>query len=147
MFVCSNSGISLTARCCEPTRGTQYRSWKFKTELNERFIATLAAYQITKTNIATTDPSTFSLKIMNRRSRDLRYFWKKIYQGGTLLLLIATQRWNFIESTDFSVGNKIPNVHAIKLAMHNLRAGKNGGFWRLGFGLPVLCRRDRRFGK
>ena len=108
----SNSGIRADGSLLEPTRGTQYEVG-VRTQLNERFTATLAAYQITKTNISTTDPieEAFSITIGEQRSRGIELdVAGEILPGLNVIAAYSNTNAEITESTDFTVGNKIPTV-------------------------------------
>jgi iron complex outermembrane recepter protein len=62
-----NTGIRADGSLLEPTRGTQFEVG-IRAEFKQRFIATLAAYQITKTNVATIDPDNDAFSIAIRRT-------------------------------------------------------------------------------
>lgn len=135
-----NSGIRANGSLLEPTRGTQYEVG-IKTELNERFTATLAAYQITKTNIATTDPieEAFSLAIGEQRSRGIELdVTGEITPGWNIIASYSNTNAEITESTDFPVGNKIPNVPRNQASLWTTYELQNGGLQGLGFGLGLF---------
>lgn len=135
-----NSGIRADGSLLEPTRGTQYEVG-IKTQLNERFTATLAAYQITKTNIATTDPieEAFSLAIGEQRSRGIELdVTGEITPGWNIIASYSNTNAEITESTDFPVGNKIPNVPRNQASLWTTYELQNGGLQGLGFGLGLF---------
>lgn len=135
-----NSGIRADGSFLKPTRGTQYEVG-IKTELNERFTATLAAYQITKTNIATTDliQEAFSLAIGEQRSRGIELdISGEISPGWNIIASYSNTNAEITESTDFPVGNKIPNVPRNQASLWTTYELQNGGLQGLGFGLGLF---------
>ena len=135
-----NTGISADGSLLEPTRGTQYEVG-IKTQLNERFTATLAAYQITKTNIATTDPiqEAFSLAIGEQRSRGIELdISGEITPGWNIIASYSNTNAEITESTDFPVGNKIPNVPRNQASLWTTYELQNDGLQGLGFGLGLF---------
>ncbi|MBE9114108.1 TonB-dependent siderophore receptor, partial [Nodosilinea sp. LEGE 07298] len=67
-----NFGTSVDGSFLEPERGTQYEVG-VQAAITDRLTASLAAYNITKTNLATTDPDNpdFSIPIAEQRSRGI----------------------------------------------------------------------------
>ncbi|BAU15786.1 ferrichrome iron receptor (plasmid) [Leptolyngbya sp. NIES-3755] len=139
-----NSGIQADGSLLDPTRGTQYEVG-IRAELNQQFSATLAAYQITKTNVSTIDPDNqaFSLAIGEQRSRGI-----ELDVSGTILPgwnVIASYSYTNAEitaSNDLAVGNKITNVPRHKASLwttYELQSGLKG----LGFGFGLFYVSDR----
>ncbi len=132
-----NSGIRADGSLLEPTRGTQYEVG-VRTQLNERFTATLAAYQITKTNISTADPieEAFSIAIGEQRSRGIELdVAGEILPGLNVIAAYSNTSAEITESTDFTVGNKIPNVPRNQASLWTTYELQNGDLQGLGFGL------------
>jgi iron complex outermembrane recepter protein len=134
-----NSGIQADGSLLDPTRGTQYEVG-IRVEPNQQFSATLAAYQITKTNISTIDPDNqaFSLAIGEQRSRGI-----ELDASGTILPgwnISASYSYTNAEitaSNDLTIGNKIANVPRHKASLwttYELQSGLKG----LGFGLGLF---------
>ena len=132
-----NSGIRADGSLLEPTRGTQYEVG-VRTQLNERFTATLAAYQITKTNISTTDPveEAFSIAIGEQRSRGIELdVAGEILPGLNVIAAYSNTSAEITQSTDFTVGNKIPNVPRNQASLWTTYELQNGDLQGLGVGL------------
>jgi iron complex outermembrane receptor protein len=129
----------------KPTRGTQYEVG-IKADISEKLSATLAAYEITKTNVVTADPNdpNLSVQVGEQRSRGI-----ELDISGEIL-----PGWNIIASYTYTdaitskdntiaVGNRIDNVpeHAASLwTSYELQSGDLKG---LGFGLGVYYVGDR----
>ncbi|MCL6751724.1 TonB-dependent siderophore receptor [Nostoc sp. CCCryo 231-06] len=140
-------GRSATNDPFKPTKGTQYEVG-IKADISEKFSATLAAYQITKTNVVTDDPNNsdpnFSIQVGEQRSRGI-----ELDIGGEILPglnIIASYTYtDAITSKDntIAVGNRIDNVpeHAASLwTTYELQSGDLKG---LGFGLGLYYAGDR----
>jgi iron complex outermembrane recepter protein len=129
----------------KPTEGTQYEVG-IKADINEKLSATLAAFEITKTNVVTADPNDpdLSIQVGEQRSRGL-----ELDLGGEIL-----PGWNIIASYTYTdaitskdnnipVGNRLINVpeHAASLwTSYELQGGDLKG---LGFGLGLYYVGDR----
>jgi iron complex outermembrane receptor protein len=109
-----------------------------KTEFLEgRLAATLAAYQITKTNVITTDPNIpgFSIQVGEQRNRGLEFdLVGKVAPGLNLIATYAYTNAKITENNDGNVGNQPANVpqHTASLwATYEIQKGSLKG---LGFG-------------
>jgi iron complex outermembrane receptor protein len=138
-------GRSATNDPFKPTRGTQYEVG-IKADISEKLSATLAAFQITKTNVVTADPNDpdLSVQVGEQRSRGI-----ELDIGGEIL-----PGWNIIASYTYTdaitskdnrvpVGNRIDNVpeHAASLwTTYELQSANLKG---LGFGLGLYYVGDR----
>ncbi|NJL41090.1 MAG: TonB-dependent siderophore receptor, partial [Leptolyngbyaceae cyanobacterium SM1_4_3] len=83
-------GLNADGEAFEPTRGTQYEAGAKVDFLDGRLSATLAAYEITRSNITTPDPDNrdFSIQVGEQRSRGIEFD-----VGGEVL-----PGWNIIAS-------------------------------------------------
>lgn len=138
-------GRSATNEPFKPTRGTQYEVG-IKADISQRLSATLAAFEITKANVITSDPNDpdESIQVGEQRSRGI-----ELDIGGEIL-----PGWNLIASYTYTdaitskdntiaVGNRIDNVpeHAASLwTTYELQSGNLKG---LGFGLGLYYVGDR----
>ncbi|BAY68217.1 TonB-dependent siderophore receptor [Anabaena sp. FACHB-709] len=138
-------GRSASNEPFKPTRGTQYEVG-IKADISEKLSATLAAYEITKTNVVTSDPNdpNLSVQVGEQRSRGI-----ELDIGGEIV-----PGWNIIASYTYTdaitskdntipVGNRIDNVpeHAASLwTSYELQSGDLKG---LGFGLGLYYVGDR----
>jgi iron complex outermembrane recepter protein len=132
-------GRSATNEPFKPTEGTQYEVG-IKADISEKLSATLAAYELTKTNVVTSDPNDpdLSVQVGEQRSRGI-----ELDIGGEIL-----PGWNIIASYTYTdaitskdntvpVGNRIDNApeHAASLwTSYELQSGNLKG---LGFGLGL----------
>lgn len=135
-----NSGTQADGSLLEPTRGTQYEMG-IRAELNPRLTATLAAYQITKTNVATVDPNdqAFSLAIGEQRSRGVELDLSgTILPGWNVITSYSYTDAEITESNDLPVGNKITNVPQNKASLWTTYELQKGTLKGLGFGLGLF---------
>ncbi|MBC1218645.1 TonB-dependent siderophore receptor [Nostoc sp. UCD121] len=135
-----NSGVRIDGSLVEPTRGTQYETG-IRVELNPNIAANLAFYEITKSNIATTDPidPAFSITIGEQRSRGIEFdISGQISPGWNIIASYTYTNAEITESNDFQVGNKVPNVPHNKASLWTTYEFQNGGFKGLGLGTGLF---------
>lgn len=133
-----------------PERGTQYEVG-IKADFNERLSATLAAYQITKTNIATPDPNDpdgFSIPIGEQRSRGIELDVSgEILPGWNIVAAYGYTDAEITESSDspdaLIVGSRVPRVPEHKASLWTTYQFLQGDLEGLGFGLGLYYLSDR----
>ncbi|KAB8315462.1 TonB-dependent siderophore receptor [Tolypothrix campylonemoides VB511288] len=153
-----NQGVStFSAAPPEPERGTQYEVG-VKADLTDRLAATLAFYDLTRSNLPTADPndpsSTRTIQIGEQRSRGIEFdISGEILPGWNIIagyaltdtevtrdnntFVVGNQRLSF-------VGNELNNVprHALNLwTTYEIQSGSLQG---LGFGLGVFYYGERQ---
>ncbi|MEH2122261.1 TonB-dependent siderophore receptor [Nostoc sp.] len=141
-----NDSRTRTGEIIEPTRGTQYEAG-IKTELlDNKLSATLAAYEITKTNIPTTDPQdrNYSIGVGEVKSRGVEFS----LAGEPLqnLNIIASLFFNdtFVsEDNNLPVGDKLINAPSQGASLWMSYEIPKGDFKGLGFGAGVFYVGDR----
>jgi iron complex outermembrane recepter protein len=124
-----------------PERGTQYEVG-IKADLTDNLSATLAAYEITKTNVATTDPNNtnFSIPIGEVKSRGLEFdLAGEILPGWRAIASV------FVNDAFVSVGDEnspegdtlvnAPGVGASLWTTYEIQSGSLKG---LGFGAGIF---------
>ena len=129
----------------EPTRGRQYEVG-MKVDISESLSATLAAFQITKTNVVTVDSIDPDLLIQvgEQRSRGV-----ELELSGQIL-----PGWNIITSYAYTdaitsqdniipVGNRIDNIPEHAASLWTTYEIQNGNLSGLGFGLGLYYAGDR----
>lgn len=139
------AGTSFDGESFEPERSTQYEVG-IKADISEQFSATLALYELTRTNVETDDPENlgFSIQTGEQRSRGIEF-----NLAGELL-----PGWNLIGAyayTDAEVteDNSIPEGNDLRLLpehLFNLWSTyeiQEGDFRGLGFGLGFVFVGDR----
>ncbi|WP_225931143.1 TonB-dependent siderophore receptor [Leptolyngbya sp. 7M] len=132
-------GLSQDGSAFEPSRGTQYEVG-VKTDFLDRLSATLAAYEITKTNVNVADPDDpdFEIQIGEQRSRGI-----ELEIGGEVL-----RGWNIIASYAFTnaeisedpvfAGNQVGGVPEHQASLWTTYQIQSGSLEGLGFGLGLF---------
>ncbi|NDJ15743.1 TonB-dependent siderophore receptor [Myxacorys almedinensis] len=124
----------------EPERGTQYEVG-IKADLNRRLSATLALYQITKTNIATPDLANegFSLAIGEQRNRGIELdIAGEILPGWRILTSYSYTNAEITKSNDLPVGATAALVPQHKASLWTTYEIQRGNLRGLGFGLGLF---------
>ncbi|WP_298917439.1 TonB-dependent receptor [uncultured Nostoc sp.] len=136
-----NSGVRVDRSLLEPTRGTQYEAG-IRFEFNPQLAANLAFYEITKSNIATTDPinQAFSIAVGEQRSRGIEFDVSgKISPGWNIIASYSYTNAEITEGFDAALtGNKIPNVPHNKASLWTTYEFQNGGFKGFGLGMGLF---------
>ncbi|HBB30628.1 MAG TPA: TonB-dependent siderophore receptor [Cyanobacteria bacterium UBA8803] len=142
-----NSSTDANGSFLEPERGTQYEIGVKGDLLDGRLSATLAFFEITKSNVATTDPDNpdFSIAIGEQRSR------------GVELNLIGeiTEGWNIIASYAYidaeitkdnspQEGNLLFGVPENSASLWTTYEIQRGNLQGLGFGLGLFFVGERQ---
>lgn len=128
-----------------PERGNQYEIG-VKADLNERLSATLAAYEITRTNIATPDPNDFdfSIPIGEQRSRGIELDVSgEILPGWNIIASYGYTDARVTQSNDLRVGARVPRVPKHKASLWTTYEFLEGDLEGLGFGLGLFYLSDR----
>jgi iron complex outermembrane receptor protein len=136
-----NTGVSADNSLLEPTRGTQYEAG-IRAELNPQLAVNLAFYEITKTNIATTDPTnpSVSIAIGEQRSRGIELDVSgQISPGWNVIASYSYTNSEITEGFDSApTGNKVPNVPHNKASLWTTYEFQNGGFKGFGLGMGLF---------
>ncbi|MEH2286530.1 TonB-dependent receptor [Nostoc sp.] len=139
-------GNSANGSTFEPTQGTQYEVG-VKADLSDRLSATLAAYQITKTNVLTTDlnnPS-FSIQVGEQRSRGVELdVAGEILPGWKVIATYAYTDAEITEDNQLPVGNLLKNVAPHNASLWTTYEIQRGSLQGLGFGLGLYYVGDRQ---
>ncbi|MBW4642152.1 MAG: TonB-dependent siderophore receptor [Goleter apudmare HA4340-LM2] len=129
-----------------PERGTQYELG-VKADFNEKFSATLAAYEITRTNIATPDPNDpdgFSIPVGEQRSRGIELdIAGEILPGWNIIAGYGYTDAVVTQSNDLRVGSRVPRVPEHKASLWTTYQFRQGDLQGLGFGLGLYYLSDR----
>ncbi|MBW4569124.1 MAG: TonB-dependent siderophore receptor [Tolypothrix carrinoi HA7290-LM1] len=130
----------------EPERGTQYEIG-VKADLTDRLATTLAFYDLTRTNLSTTDPNNpqRTIQVGEQRSRGIEFdISGEILPGWNIIAGYAYTDAVITEDNDLPVGNLLNNVprHALNLwTTYEIQSGSLKG---LGFGLGAFYYGDRQ---
>jgi iron complex outermembrane receptor protein len=142
-----NSGTRADGSFLEPERGTQYEVGVKGEFLDGKLAATLAAYRITRSNIATTDiiSGTGSIAIGEQRNQGI-----ELNVAGEI-----TPGWNVIasysyidalitEDNDGFAGNRPENIPFNTASLWTTYELQRGNLQGLGFGLGLFYVGDRQ---
>jgi iron complex outermembrane recepter protein len=124
----------------DPERGTQYEVG-IRAEINDRLVASLAAYDITKTNVATTDPdnSDFSIAVGEQRSRGIDLnVTGEILPGWNAIASYGLIDAEVTESNDLPEGSRVQNVPRNTASLWTTYEIQGGDLQGLGFGLGLF---------
>ncbi|NJO73402.1 MAG: TonB-dependent siderophore receptor [Leptolyngbyaceae cyanobacterium RM1_406_9] len=135
-----NFGTGVDGEFLEPERGTQYEVG-IRAEINNRLVASLAAYDITKSNVATTDPDNpdFSIGIGEQRSRgiDLNVAGE-VLSGWNVIASYGLIDAEVTESNDLPAGSRVQNVPRNTASLWTTYEIQRGDLQGLGFGLGLF---------
>ncbi|MEH2081816.1 MAG: TonB-dependent siderophore receptor [Nostoc sp.] len=129
----------------QPERGTQYEIG-VKADLTDRLAATLAFYDLTRTNLPTSDPNDPRLTILigEQRSRGIEFDVSgEILPGWNIIAGYAYTDAVITEDSDLPVGNRLESVprHALNLwTTYEIQSGSLKG---LGFGVGAFYYGDQ----
>ncbi len=143
----STQGFNPDGRAFEPTKGTQYEAGIKADFLEGRLSTTLAAYQITKTNVTTRDPnnSLFSIQTGEQRSRGIELdVTGEILPGWKVTAAYAYTNGEVTEDNSISVGNRLANVPENQASLWTTYEIQQGNLKGLGFGLGLFYIGDRQ---
>jgi iron complex outermembrane recepter protein len=141
------TGFNPDGRAFEPTRGTQYEVGVKTDFLDKKLSTTLAAYQITKTNVTTTDPNdpAFSIQTGEQQSQGIELDVKgEILPGWDVTVAYAYTDAEITEDNTFTVGNQLNNVPYNQASLWTTYELQQGDFKGLGFGLGLFYVGERQ---
>jgi iron complex outermembrane recepter protein len=129
----------------QPERGTQYEVG-VKADITQKLSATLAFYQLTRTNVETDDPINpdFSIQTGEQRSRGIEFDLSgEILPGWKVITSYAYTDAHITKDTTFPVGNLIDNVPQHSASLWSTYEIQKGAVKGLGFGLGLYYVGDR----
>ncbi len=138
-------GTAASGEIFEPERGTQYEIG-VKADLTERLSATLAFFDLTRSNVTTTDPvnPNFSVQTGEQRSRGVEFdIGGEVLPGWNITAGYSYTDAKVTEDNSIPVGNRLFNTpeHSFNLwTTYRLQTGSLKGF---GFGLGLYYLGDR----
>lgn len=141
------TGFNPDGRAFKPTRGTQYEVGVKADFLDQKLSTTLAAYQITKTNVTTTDPnnSAFSIQTGEQRSRGIELdIAGEILPGWKIIASYAYTNAEVSEDNVIPVGNRLNNVPENQASLWTTYELQKGDLKGLGFGLGLFYVGERQ---
>ncbi len=131
----------------QPERGTQYEVGVKADWLDHRLSTTLAFYQITRSNVLTTDPinPNFSVQTGEQRSRGIELdIAGEILPGWKIAAGYAYTDAQITEDNVLAIGNRINNVPENAVSLWTTYEIQTGSLKGLGFGLGLFYVGDRQ---
>jgi iron complex outermembrane recepter protein len=129
----------------KPTEGTQYEIG-IKADISNRLSATLAAFQITKTNVVTADPNDpdASIQVGEQRSRGIEFDLSgELSPGWNIIASYAYIDAITSKDNTIPVGNGLINVPEHSASLWTSYELQSGNLRGLGFGLGLYYVGDR----
>ncbi|MEH2076319.1 MAG: TonB-dependent siderophore receptor [Nostoc sp.] len=136
-------GFNADNRAFKPTKGTQYEVGIKGDFLEGKLSTTLAAYQITKTNVTTddlnSDDPNLSIQVGEQRSRGIELdVIGEILPGWKVSASYAYTNAEISEDNTYPVGNRLQNVPENQASLWTTYELQNGDLKGLGFGLGLF---------
>ncbi|MEH1881149.1 MULTISPECIES: TonB-dependent siderophore receptor [unclassified Nostoc] len=134
-----NNTLSASQVALKPSRGTQYEAG-IKTELFDgKLSATLAAYNISKTNVATTDPNPnnkdYSIAAGEVKSQGIEFdIYGRILPGWNVIASFAHNDTYVSKDNNLPVGDRLVAVPRNTASFWTSYEIQSGSFKGLGFG-------------
>lgn len=147
-----NDSRTVSGETLEPTRGTQYEAG-IKTELLDgKLSATLAAYEITQTNVATPDPTdetgTFSIAVGEVKSRGIELDIAGQILPGWNVIASFSHNDTYVskgdDGNDLPVGDRLQNAPRNSASLWTSYEIQSGSLKGLGFGAGLFFVGDRQ---
>ena len=138
MNPCSSTSLSHSSFSCTS------RKLDF---LDGKLSATLAAYQLTRSNITTPDPidPDFSIQVGEQRSRGIELdVTGEILPGWNVTASYAYTDAKITEDNEFAEGNRLENVPDHQASLWTTYEIQSGGLQGLGFGLGLFYVGERQ---
>ena len=142
-----NSGTRVDGSLLEPVRGTQYEVGVRGEFLDSRLIANLAAYEITVSNLAVTDPDNldFSIPSGEQRSRGIELdVTGEITPGWNIIASYAYTDARVTKDDNLQPGNLLNGVPFNSASLWSTYEIQTGDFQGLGFGLGLFYEGERQ---
>ncbi len=130
-----------------PERGTQYEIGIKSDWLDQRLSTTLAFYDITRSNVLTTDPANpnFSVQTGEQRSTGVELIATgEILPGWNIVAGYAYTNARITEDNTFEVGNRLNNVPENAFSLWSTYEIQSGDLQGLGFGLGLFYVGERQ---
>ena len=145
-FTPSLFGNSVDGRPFKPGRGTQYEVG-VKADLSNRLSATLAFYDLTRTNVSTNDPNNlgFSIQTGEQRSRGIEFnIGGEILPGLNVIAGYSYIDAQISKDNVFTVGNRLNDVPYNSFNLWTTYQIQQGSLQGLGFGLGLFYVGERQ---
>ncbi|UFP93836.1 TonB-dependent siderophore receptor [Gloeobacter morelensis] len=134
-------GLSREGTSFRPETGTQYEVGVKAELLDNRLFATVAAYEITKENVLTTDPSDpgFAIQVGEQKSRGLEFdVIGQLAEGWRVVTSYALNEAVVSRDNDFPVGNRLPGAPGNTASFWTDYQFKTGSLAGLGIGAGLF---------
>jgi iron complex outermembrane receptor protein len=138
-------GTSFSGEEFEPTRGTQFEIGA-KADITDTLSATLALYDITQSNVLTSDPNNpgFSIQTGEQNSQGIELsLTGEILPGWNVFASYAYNDARVTEDNSISVGNRVLQTALHAASLWTTYEIQQGGLQGLGFGLGLFYVGDR----
>ncbi|MEH2180201.1 TonB-dependent receptor [Nostoc sp.] len=141
-----NTGRAFDNSIFQPERGTSYEVG-IKGDISSTLSATLAFYDLTRSNVLTTDPinTDFSIQTGEQRSKGVEFsIAGEILPGWNIIAGYAYTDAEITKDNTYAVGNLLNNIpkHSFNLwTSYNIQSGSFKG---LGFGLGLFYVGERQ---
>ncbi|WP_239730041.1 TonB-dependent receptor [Nodularia sphaerocarpa] len=142
-----NFGTRVDGSLLEPVRGTQYEVGVRGEFLNGRLTTNLAAYEITRNNLAVTDPDNpdFSIPSGEQRSRGIELdLTGQVLPGWNLIASYAYTDARVTKDDNLQPGNLLDGVPFNSASLWSTYEIQTGDFQGLGFGLGLFYVGERQ---
>ncbi|WNZ26124.1 TonB-dependent receptor [Leptolyngbya sp. NK1-12] len=142
-----NSGRMVDNSILEPVRGTQYEIGMRGEWLDGRLVTNLAAYHLTRSNVATTDPenSDFSIAIGEQRSQGVEFdVIGEILPGWNVIASYAYTDAEITRDNSPLEGNRLFGVPENAASLWSTYEIQSGDLQGLGFGLGLFFIGERQ---
>ncbi|MBE9178541.1 TonB-dependent siderophore receptor [Oculatella sp. LEGE 06141] len=135
------AGQTFSGEAFEPERGTQYEIGVKANLLGDQLFATLAFFDLTRTNVLTTDPDNtlFQIQTGEQRSRGLELDVQgEILPGWSIIAAYALTDAEIAEDEVFEEGNQLFNVPQHSGSLWTVYELQSGDLRGLGVGLGLF---------
>jgi iron complex outermembrane receptor protein len=139
-------GSSFKGDQFDPQLGTQYEVG-IKADVNERLAATLAFYNLTRSNVLTTDPvnPNFSVQTGEQRSRGIEFdISGEILSGWNIIAGYAFNDATVTKDNTPIVGNQLDNAPRNAFNLWTIYEIQRGSLQGLGFGFGLFYIGERQ---
>jgi iron complex outermembrane receptor protein len=142
-----NSGRTVDGSILEPVRGTQYEIGVRGEWLDGRLVTNLAAYHLTRSNVAATDPDNldFSIAIGEQRSQGIEFdVMGEILPGWNVIVSYAHTDAEITRDNSPREGNQLFGVPENAASLWSTYEIQSGNLQGLGFGLGLFFVGERQ---
>ncbi|ASC71018.1 TonB-dependent siderophore receptor [Halomicronema hongdechloris C2206] len=136
-----NTGTAFDGSILDPTRGTQYEIGLRGEFFEDRLTANLAAFHLTRTNVATADPDNpnFSIAVGEQRSQGIELdVAGEILPGWNIIASYAYTDAEITDDNTFPEGNSLFGVPKNAASLWTTYELQRGDLQGLGFGLGLF---------